>query len=91
MNINNIPRINVVNTYRNQQEAKSSEIKSDKSNQKDQLQISAEAKQLLGAQNKASSGTPMERVQELKQLVSTGTYHVEANNIAEKLLPYFKN
>ena len=31
-----------------------------------------------------------QRIGELKQSVSTGTYHVDAGKIAEKLWPYLK-
>lgn len=90
MEINNIQRTNAMNPYRNNQNSKSDDIKSSKGKQKDEVQISSEAKELLGAQNKANAGTSVEKVQELKEMVSSGTYHVEADKIAEKLMPYFK-
>jgi len=58
--------------------------------QKDQVSISNEAQEMLEA--KMRSGTPerAQKIEDLKQQVSTGTYHVDAGKIAEKLLPYFK-
>jgi negative regulator of flagellin synthesis FlgM len=52
---------------------------------KDEVQISDEAKELLGAQ----SGDRESRIRELKNEVSSGTYRVDAGKIAEKLLPFF--
>jgi negative regulator of flagellin synthesis FlgM len=87
--INNIQRTNSINPYRNNQDTKP-DVKGSKGKQKDEVQISSEAKELLGAQNKANAGTSVEKVQELKSLVSSGNYHVESGKIAEKLMPYFK-
>lgn len=87
MNINNIQRTNSVNPYRNNQDNISENAKGKKTNQKDELHISSEAKELHGAQN---SNAHNQKVQELKDAVSSGTYHVESNKIAEKLWPYFK-
>lgn len=88
--INNIQRTNSINPYRNNQDTKPDDVKGSKGKQKDEVQISSEAKELLGAQNKANAGTPVEKVHELKSLVSSGNYHVESGKIAEKLMPYFK-
>ena len=58
---------------------------------KDEVHISAEAKELLGIQNKRMSDPAFQkRLEELKQSVSAGTYHVDARKIAEKLFPYLK-
>lgn len=53
-----------------------------KEKKKDEISISPEAKELLNAQT--------QKLQELKNAVSTGTYHVDAKKISEKLLPYLK-
>jgi len=58
-------------------------------NQKDIIQISSEAKQLLEAQRNGSAERA-ERVQALKYQVQAGTYHVQAELVAEKLLPFLK-
>jgi negative regulator of flagellin synthesis FlgM len=87
--INNIQRTGAVNPYRNQQDNKADNTQGVKGNKKDEVQISSEAKKLLGAQN-TEFVKREEKIQELKQAVSTGTYHVEANQIAEKILPYLR-
>ncbi|WP_238357706.1 flagellar biosynthesis anti-sigma factor FlgM [Cohnella zeiphila] len=56
---------------------------------RDQLQISEEAKELLGAQGK-SDAERADKIESLKSQVKSGTYFVDAGKIAEKLLPYLK-
>jgi len=56
---------------------------------KDQVTISPEAKELLES-NRINQAERAEQLKQLKQEVSSGTYHVEAGKIAEKLLPYLK-
>lgn len=62
--------------------------------QKDEVQISSEAKELLGAQGASSvqPGSELQRhkVEQLKNSVSTGTYHIDARAVAERLFPYIK-
>lgn len=88
MKINDTQRVGGINPYRRNQDSKS--LRTDKKDLgKDQIQISSEAKELLEA-NVAQSTSQAEKVQQLKQSVATGTYHVEAGKIAEKLLPYLK-
>jgi negative regulator of flagellin synthesis FlgM len=82
MKINDTQRIAAVNTYRKYNEDKLSQSEGKQFKKKDEVNISSEAKQLLGA-----SGVK-QHVEDLKQSYSTGTYHVEASKIAEKLLPY---
>lgn len=82
MKVNPLTRTGAVNPYQNQ-EAKAKELSQGKGKRKDKVEISSEAKQLLGASNEA-------KVQQLKSEVASGTYYVEAGKIAEKLLPYFK-
>jgi len=53
---------------------------------RDEVRISPEAKELLGA-NQAR----IEHLSELKRAVEDGTYRVDAMKIADKLLPYFRN
>lgn len=90
MKINHVPRSGSLNPYRSQQDSKADYASGKKGNLKDQVQISSEAKELLGAHNITDSKQRIEKVQQLKDSVSSGTYHVEANKIAEKLLPFFK-
>jgi negative regulator of flagellin synthesis FlgM len=85
MKINETQRLGAINHYRQQHEARTDQT-GKKAKQKDEISISAEAKELQGSQ-----GTTVNpRVEELKNSVATGTYHVEARKIAEKLLPYLK-
>ncbi|MDT2192569.1 flagellar biosynthesis anti-sigma factor FlgM [Paenibacillus larvae] len=57
-----------------------------KSMGKDEVQILAEAKELLDAREPERQ----KRIEELKQAVSAGTYQVDARKLAEKLLPFIK-
>lgn len=82
MKVNPLTRTGAVNPYHNQ-DAKAKELSHSKGKRRDQVEISSEAKQLLGASNES-------KIQRLKNEVSSGTYYVEAGKIAEKLLPYFK-
>lgn len=81
MKINETQRIAAVNTYRKSIEDRGIQTEG-KHKKKDEVNISTEAKQLLSA-----SGSK-QQVEDLKQSYQTGTYHVEASKIAEKLLPY---
>lgn len=86
MKINGPNRVGAPNPYA-RQDAKLAELKGKREKQKDEVQISAQAQELLVAQ-----GTDAElrsrKLQDLKQSVATGTYHVEGSQIAEKLFPY---
>lgn len=82
MKVNPLTRTGAVNPYHNQ-DTKARELNHGKGKRSDKVEISSEAKQLLGASNEA-------KIQQLKNEVSAGTYYVEAGKIAEKLLPYFK-
>jgi negative regulator of flagellin synthesis FlgM len=90
MKINGIHPVGGTNPYSRSQETRTSEWKSSKQKQKDEVRISSEAQELLEAQG-SNDTTRLQKIQELKQSVSTGTYHVEARQIAEKLLPYLKS
>lgn len=56
---------------------------------RDEVSISSEALELLQSQ-KVSNTERAEKIRELKNSVSTGNYHVEASEIAEKLLPFIR-
>jgi negative regulator of flagellin synthesis FlgM len=86
MKINDTQRAHSVNVYRRAQGTVASGGTGSKG-KIDEVQISSEAKRLLGAQN---SEEHLKRIEDLKQSVSTGTYHVDAGKIADKLLPYLK-
>ncbi|MBD2868408.1 flagellar biosynthesis anti-sigma factor FlgM [Paenibacillus arenilitoris] len=87
MKINETNRIGAINPYHKQNEARASEA--GKARRKDEVQISAAAKEMLTT-SKANSAERQEKINQLKQSVASGTYHVEAGKIAEKLLPYLK-
>lgn len=81
MKINETSRIGGIHSYRNNQETKT-QVGGKKSSARDEVQISSEAKELLGSVDNRA------RVEDLKKAVSSGTYHVEAGKVAEKLLPH---
>jgi negative regulator of flagellin synthesis FlgM len=81
MKINDIQRTGAINPYRKANEAALT-AESKKSKKKDEVNISSEAKKLQGAK------IDNQQVENLKQAYITGTYHVEASKIAEKLFPY---
>lgn len=88
MKINESNRIGGANPYSKQAEFRAEGAK--KAKQKDEVQISAEAKEMLTT-SKLGGAERAERLNELKESVNSGTYHVDAGKIAEKLLPYLKN
>jgi negative regulator of flagellin synthesis FlgM len=93
MKINDTGRIGAMNSYQRQIDSQRQEV-NNKAKRKDEVSISAEAKELLRAgeemQMKGSSERA-ERIAELKEQVSTGTYRVETGKLVEKLIPYFKS
>lgn len=88
MKINDTQRISAAQQYQRQQpmlrDAK-------QALRKDEVSISLEAKEMLESRNKVQETGRSERIQELKHAVSTGTYHVDAEKVAERLLPMFRN
>ena len=90
MKINGIQSVGGTNPYNRNQETRSNDSKNTKGKQRDEVRISPEAQELLEAQAGGDTAR-VRKLQELKQSVSTGTYHVEANQIAEKLFPYLKS
>lgn len=88
MKINETNRIGGTNPYQKQAEIRTESAS--KARKKDQVQISAAAKEMLTT-SKLSQAERAERINELKQSVASGTYQVEAGKIAEKLLPYLTN
>ncbi|MOA57141.1 Anti-sigma-28 factor, FlgM [compost metagenome] len=54
------------------------------------MQISAAAKEMLNT-SQMNDAERNKHLEKLKQSVASGTYHVEAGKIAEKLLPYLKD
>ncbi|MGZ9586271.1 flagellar biosynthesis anti-sigma factor FlgM [Paenibacillus marinisediminis] len=87
MKINDTQRIGAAQQYQRQSALQRT---TKPSARKDEVSISTEAKEMLDAQNKVQDTNRASRIQELKQAVSTGTYHVDAEKVAEKLLPIFR-
>lgn len=87
MKINDLQRIGGINPYRKDNNPKTSDSAGKRGKQKDEVHISSEAKMLHEVQEDQRSS----RIQNLKQSVATGTYHVEAQKVAEKLLPYLND
>ncbi|NQX70118.1 flagellar biosynthesis anti-sigma factor FlgM [Paenibacillus ferrarius] len=91
MKVNEPKRVGPVNPYRQASDHKALNGTNKKEKQRDQVQISSEAKELLLETSQAvQSKERVAKVNQLKQSVESGTYHVDAGKIAEKLLPYFK-
>lgn len=88
MNINHINRVGSVNPYRKQVAAGKTESAGRQASKQDGVEFSDEALKLLGTKPQAVDPARTERIAELKEAVSTGTYHVDAGKVAEKLLPY---
>ena len=87
MKINDINRINRINNvYQTQNDMQKKDMKA---SSKDMVQISEAAKQMLET-SRAESADRTERLNTLKAEIQSGTYHVEAGKVAEKLLPFFK-
>lgn len=88
MKINETQRLGAVNPYRNKSDLRAAQTGSKQ--KRDNLQISSEAMEMLQSQNVENAKSPerQRQIDELKQQVSTGTYHVESGKLAEKLLPY---
>ncbi|WP_152396365.1 flagellar biosynthesis anti-sigma factor FlgM [Paenibacillus guangzhouensis] len=89
MKINESQRISAINQYQRNTEARGGNMNK-KARQLDEVSISPEAKEMLDAQSRVTDPEHAKRIADLKQAVASGTYHVDANKIAEKLLPYFR-
>jgi negative regulator of flagellin synthesis FlgM len=82
MRIERPGHIQPVNPYR-QQEMKQEEAKA-KAKGRDKLEISDEALELQ--RNQETAAERAERIAELKKQVQSGTYHVDAQKIAEAIV-----
>lgn len=87
MKISHTNRIGAVNSYQKQHEHRTGGTANSK--KKDEVQISAEAQELLST-SRLNEAERAGRVEQLKESVSTGSYYVDAGEIADKLLPYLK-
>lgn len=89
MKINETGRLNGVNSYQRNLDLSRQE-ESRKSKRKDEVTISAEAMEMLHAKEQTTDAERARRIEELKSRVEAGTYHVDAEKLVDKLLPYFK-
>lgn len=90
MKIDGSNRIGAMNQYKKNIEALSASAASRTGKKKDQVEISSEAKELLGTQGPSGSDKSVERIAELKSSVAAGTYKIDARTLAEKLFPFIK-
>jgi len=86
MKINGMNGVGPVNRYQKQQDSVPFAAAGKNNKKKDQVEISNEAKELLGVQGTASS----EKIEALKKSVQSGTYHVDARKLADKIYPFLK-
>lgn len=88
MKINETGRLGAINNYQRHVESQRKDMES-KARRKDEVSISSEAMELLKAQEGVQGTERSSRIEELKTLVSTGTYQVETSKLVDKLVPYF--
>jgi negative regulator of flagellin synthesis FlgM len=88
LKINDIQRLGAINQYRRSNDNAANELNKGVK-KRDQVEISSEAKELQELQELQGTAK-QERIAELKESVNSGTYHVEARLIAEKLFPFIK-
>ncbi|TFE29025.1 flagellar biosynthesis anti-sigma factor FlgM [Cohnella luojiensis] len=87
MKINDSQRIGAYRTYQQQSETRASQTSGKR--RKDEVQFSAEAMELLGAQ-RTEDPNRAQRIEALKKEVAAGTYKVDSGKLAEKLLPFVR-
>ncbi|WP_256759121.1 flagellar biosynthesis anti-sigma factor FlgM [Cohnella sp. WQ 127256] len=87
MKINDTQRIGAYRTYQQQSDTRTSQTTGNR--RKDEVQFSAEAMELLGAQ-RSEDPNRAERIETLKNELSSGTYKVDSGELVEKLLPFFR-
>lgn len=86
MKINGTNGVGPVNRYQKQQDSVPFAAAGKHNKKKDQVEISSEAKELLGIQGTASS----EKIEDLKKSVQSGNYYVDARKLADKMFPYLR-
>ncbi|SFL89003.1 anti-sigma-28 factor, FlgM family [Paenibacillus sp. 1_12] len=90
MKVDGSNRIGAVNPYKKSYEALSASAASKTGKKKDQVEISSEAKELLGTQGPTGQEQSVDKIAELKSSVAAGTYKIDARTLAEKLFPFIK-
>ncbi|TCZ76839.1 flagellar biosynthesis anti-sigma factor FlgM [Paenibacillus albiflavus] len=89
MKINDIQRLGAINQYRRSGEGSYGKDASKNAKRRDQVEISSEAKELQELQGLQGASNRL-RIEELKESVNAGTYHVDARLLADKLFPFVK-
>lgn len=93
MRINETQRMNAIHSYHKNKDSVTPQNTKQTEKLRDEVQISQEAKELLGAQQSAEAAglSRKQRLEELKRAISDGTYRIDAEKLADKLLPYMKD
>lgn len=78
-----------VQPYANYNQPKPGDQVQNVSAKSDKVEISSEAKRMQGAQKLEEARS--EKVQQLKNQVDAGTYHVASQDIAKKMYAYWNN
>ena len=92
MKINDIRQYGAISNYKKSNEAKTVSSTNKKTGRTDEVQISAEAKQL--AQQYASSVSSEERaetIKRLKEAIANKTYNIDVELVADRMIHYFKS
>ncbi|XID91015.1 flagellar biosynthesis anti-sigma factor FlgM [Paenibacillaceae bacterium WGS1546] len=87
MKINETQRIGAYRAFQQQMDARANQTSGKR--RKDEVQFSAEAMELLGAQ-RAEDPNRAQRIDKLKNEVASGTYYVDSGKLAERLLPFVR-
>lgn len=73
--------------YKSQQQ-KQADIKQNQQKQRDKVEISPEAKEMQAS--KTIAPQRLEKVNQIKHRVESGTYEVQAHDVAKKMTQFFK-
>lgn len=87
MKIDGTNRVGSVNQYKKSYDSQQ-HVSKKTGSKKDHVEISTEAKELLGSQG--MSEARQDKIETLKKSVADGTYRVDGRKIAEKLFPFLK-
>jgi negative regulator of flagellin synthesis FlgM len=84
--INDTQRIGAYRNYQQQLDTRANQASGKR--RKDEVQFSAEAMEMLNSRQSVAEPGRDKRIEQLKNEIATGNYHVEDKLIAEKLLPF---